>query len=48
MANLIAQAEALAFGKTAEQVRPKARPKRWCRTARSRATGPATRSSPTR
>ena len=49
MANLIAQAEALAFGKTAKQVADgrHAAPS-WCRTGCSRATGPATRSSPTR
>ena len=44
MANVFAQTEALAFGKTAEEVRPRARPTGWCRTACSRATGRRTRS----
>ena len=40
MANVFAQAEALAFGKTAERgARPRGRRTGWCRTAPSRATG---------
>ena len=39
VANLLAQAEALAFGKTASEVAAEGVPPRRCRTARSRATG---------
>ena len=47
MANFFAQTEALAFGKTAEEVRAEgvAR-RRWCRTGPSPATARPTRSSP--
>jgi glucose-6-phosphate isomerase len=44
MANVFAQAEALAFGKTAEQVKAEGTPTGWCRTACSRATARRTRS----
>ena len=41
MANVFAQAEALAFGKTARRGRGRGRPRTgWCRTAPSRATAP--------
>ena len=41
-ANVFAQTEALAFGKTRRPgARPRARPTGWCRTASSRATGPS-------
>ena len=46
IANVFAQTEALAFGKTAEEVAPRARPSGSSRTASSRATGRRTRSSP--
>ena len=46
IANVCAQTEALAFGKTAEQVRPKARPRGLCLTAYSRAIDRRTRLSP--
>ena len=47
MANVFAQTEALAFGKTAEEVEGRGHAGlRWCRTASSRATGRRTRSSP--
>ena len=45
LANVFAQAEALAFGKTAEEVGRKARPTGSCRIASSRATARQTRSS---
>ena len=41
IANVFAQAEALAFGKTAEEVRPRARRTRWCRTTPSRRNRPS-------
>ncbi len=45
MANVFAQAEALAFGKTADEVqRRRHAASGWCRTACSRATGRRTRS----
>ena len=45
MANVFAQAEALAFGKTADEVQRRRHARmRWCRTACSRATGRRTRS----
>ena len=47
MANVFAQAEALAFGKTPSRSKPKARPTGSCRIASSRATGRRTPSSPT-
>ena len=47
MANVFAQAEALAFGKTAEEVAAEGTPDGSSRTARSRATGRPTRSWPT-
>ena len=44
MSNVFAQAEALAFGKTAEEVESRRRlPIGWCRTARSSAIGRRTR-----
>ena len=46
-ANVFAQTEALAFGKTAEQVKAEGTPTGWCRTACSRATGRPTRSCST-
>ena len=47
IANVFAQSEALAFGKTAEQVARRAPPTGWCRTGSSRATGRPTRCSST-
>jgi len=46
LANVFAQAEALAFGKTPEQSRPKARRTGSCLTASSRVTARRTRFSP--
>ena len=46
MANFFAQTEALAFGKTAEEVAAEGWRRSWCRTRRSPATGRPTRSSP--
>ena len=45
MSNVFAQAEALAFGETADQVKAEGTPES-CRTVRSRATGRATSSWP--
>jgi glucose-6-phosphate isomerase len=44
LANCLAQTQALAFGRTPRRSRGRGRRRRWCRTARSRATGRATRS----
>ena len=47
LANVFAQTEALAFGKTAEQVKSRRHARTgWCRIASSKATVPPTRSSP--
>ncbi len=47
IANVFAQTEALAFGKTAGRgLAPRARRRIWWRIVSSRATGPRTRSSP--
>ena len=43
LANVFAQGEALAFGKTAEEVRAKGRPTGWFRIGRSKGTGRPTR-----
>ena len=45
MANVFAQCEALAFGKTADEVRAEGRPRSSCRTRSSRATARRARSS---
>ena len=47
MANVFAQAEALAFGRTAAEVKAEGVPRPSCRTGSSRGTGRRTRSSPT-
>ena len=47
MANVFAQTEALAFGKTAAKSKRKGRRTGWCRIASSRATGRRPRFSPT-
>ena len=46
MANFLAQTEALAFGKTAEEARQRVLPRAWSLIGASRATGPRTRSWP--
>lgn len=47
MANFFAQTQALAFGKTPDEVRAEESPRNWCRTRRSGATTRRRRSSPT-
>ncbi len=47
LANVFAQTEALAFGKTTEQVEAEGTPNGWCRTGCSRATGRPTPSCST-
>ncbi len=46
MANLLAQAEALAFGRSAEEVRAEGTPEAWCPTRSCPGTGPARSCSP--